>query len=936
MIFGLLKFLLASSVVLATEPKFSGLNASAITQLRHDLPHVFQGDFTYEEADEIIRHLLATGLYEKVQSLVDDQNQVHIQVQPFHTLKEIKISGQSKFSDSELNKLLDLKQGERFDRQAILLATEKIKQTYGESGYFNAIVEVNFEKLADEQVNVLINVNEGSPCVLRDMVIESSNRELNERLLGLRRLGKHPLLNTNEINKLRSKWEEFLLNHRYLKTELIGPEIRYNNAEKTEAHLIWRLTEPFRYDFLAFGNKQFTDLQVYNSMSLDTLEKGLSDPMGEVTGRIKNSYYRAGFANVDIETEVSDDLATFVRKIRLNISENERVRVNKIVISGRLSRDDIYYIDFIKNNSSRILRQGYYNKADYEIIFESLTNELHNQGYLRAKIQSSRLDYIEGKDKANLVIVIDEGPLTQIRTINYAGITAFSAHELNQHISVKPNSPLRLKNLEKSLDELKKFYQSQGYLEMRLLNESETLVQYNDRGTQADINYEIFEGPKVVIKSIHIEGNTFTKDDVILRTISLEPGQILTPELIEENEIRLNRLSIFSRASIRTAEENTNVSQRIVVIAVSEKDPATFKVGAGVNSERDLTLRGYMGYSHNNLWGSGRAISVRGEIKSHVIEKNYPQHEIVLGYLEPFLFGGRNKGKVSVTRSEKIFQTQTKFDLTQITTSNKLDFFLERDITRNTRLTWKVWSMDARREFELEDRCADNPNNKCQPEVLQIATIGPNLDIDRRDNPFMPTTGSYTNWTADFSDRWLGSSAGVNFIRTEGNHTQYLPLGSTNRYVWANSVRGGYVTNLSERPGSGVPVSQAFFLGGISTLRGFGGTKDIERLPPGWLLPVKKSTEKIINEDSYYYLIKSELRFTLFEEHGAVVFYDGGLVQVTGVKFDRPYRDAIGVGYRYNTPVGPLSVDIGFKISPRNDIHGKEDKYRVHFSFGTF
>lgn len=52
----------------------------------------------------------------------------------------------------------------------------------------------------------------------------------------------------------------------------------------------------------------------------------------------------------------------------------------------------------------------------------------------------------------------------------------------------------------------------------------------------------------------------------------------------------------------------------------------------------------------------------------------------------------------------------------------------------------------------------------------------------------------------------------------------------------------------------------------------------------------------------------------------------------SGYHFGRPYRDAIGFGYRYNTPVGPLALDLAFKILPEP----LEAPFRVHLSIGTF
>ena len=78
-------------------------------------------------------------------------------------------------------------------------------------------------------------------------------------------------------------------------------------------------------------------------------------------------------------------------------------------------------------------------------------------------------------------------------------------------------------------------------------------------------------------------------------------------------------ISGFSRADIRTLEEGTNVAERTLIITVAERDPGVFRFGAGVNNERNLTVRGFTGISYNNLRGTGRAVSTRVELKSNVV-----------------------------------------------------------------------------------------------------------------------------------------------------------------------------------------------------------------------------------------------------------------------------------------------------------------------------
>ena len=66
--------------------------------------------------------------------------------------------------------------------------------------------------------------------------------------------------------------------------------------------------------------------------------------------------------------------------------------------------------------------------------------------------------------------------------------------------------------------------------------------------------------------------------------------------------------------------------------------------------------------------------------------------------------------------------------------------------------------------------------------------------------------------------------------------------------------------------------------------------------------------------------------------YGGSLFYDGGMVKVSGLDISDNYRDAIGVGLRYITPVGSVNLEVGQKL----DRKANEDIQRVHFSIGSF
>src|SRR5262249_12889716 len=147
----------------------------------------------------------------------------------------------------------------------------------------------------------------------------------------------------------------------------------------------------------------------------------------------------------------------------------------------------------------------------------NLQIELRNQGFLRAKIMSSRVEFSDNHDFATVYLLLEEGAQTQIRALDFAGNKFFSGFELAGVTGLETNTPLKLNDFEASLDKLKNFYHDQGFLEMKLTNTPEDFIKYNDKGTQARINYQIYEGPRIRVHAISVEGNSQTVTPVILK-----------------------------------------------------------------------------------------------------------------------------------------------------------------------------------------------------------------------------------------------------------------------------------------------------------------------------------------------------------------------------------------------------------------------------------
>jgi outer membrane protein assembly factor BamA len=170
--------------------------------------------------------------------------------------------------------------------------------------------------------------------------------------------------------------------------------------------------------------------------------------------------------------------------------------------------------------------------------------------------------------------------------------------------------------------------------------------------------------------------------------------------------------------------------------------------------------------------------------------------------------------------------------------------------------------------------------------------------------------------------RWLGGDFDYREVSAEGRYFQ--AIGS--RAVVAVRGRAGSIDSAGPDD-TLVPFFKRYFLGGATNLRGW-GRYEVSPLSEG--LPIGGLT---------FMNFSTEVRVPLIGKLGAVLFLDGGNVWTDSWDFNLgDLRYDAGPGLRYNTPIGPFRLDVGWQINPIPGllVNGEPQKrpLRIHFSIG--
>jgi outer membrane protein assembly factor BamA len=208
-----------------------------------------------------------------------------------------------------------------------------------------------------------------------------------------------------------------------------------------------------------------------------------------------------------------------------------------------------------------------------------------------------------------------------------------------------------------------------------------------------------------------------------------------------------------------------------------------------------------------------------------------------------------------------------------------------------------------------------------QDRHVRLSTLSATFIRDTRDNVLDAHKGFYQTAELDFTPSALGSN--VDFARLLAQVAYYRNVGKN--IIWANSLRIGLQQPFK---GSHVPISEEFFSGGGSTLRGFplngaGPQRQIEICGTDQCFTTSVPTGGkqlfIVNSE---FRIPTPLPLPLMDKLGIALFYDGGNVyeRIGFHDFAANYTNTVGIGLRYATPLGPVRIDLGRNLNPEAGI----------------
>ena len=593
------------------------------------------------------------------------------------------------------------------------------------------------------------------------------------------------------------------------------------------------------------------------------------------------------------------------------------MQVKSITFNGVTAVDTDRLKDALATKASSILpwgRKRPFDRPRFEADLKRIQAFYADRGYPDARVTGFDVELNESQDAADITLTIAEGEPVVVSSIAFVGFDPIPADHLDD---LKTRAPLKVgqprdRQLvvlahEMAVNEL----QDHGFPYGRV-----TVGEDEPSAKQAVLTFTADAGKLAYIGEIEIAGNNSVSDRVIERQLTFQRGDLYRRTVIQDSQRRLYGMELFQFANIEAVNPELQPEEVPIRVTVAEGKHQRVNFGVGYGTEEKGRVDGE--YRHLNFFGAARSAGVHARWSS--LDRG-----LRLDFNQPYFFNHR----FSFGATGQQWRTFTPAYTSVITgakvaVTNRLSPSMSWAASfTNERLSSAI-AGDVLSDLTLRnDLIALGLDPTTGEQSGTLDAIGFDLQVSTADNILDARRGYQAAFHAEQAGRILPGDFSYFALSADGRH--YLPIGD--KVVIASRTQVGAVVAPLNDPKK-VPFSKKYFLGGATSLRGWGRYEVSPLSASG--LPLGGRSLLAISE---------EVRMGIRGKLSGVLFLDAGNVWADDWDIRLgDLRYAVGPGLRYQTPVGPLRLDVGYQLNPLEGllVNGEPQarRWRLHVSIG--
>ncbi|MFH1489198.1 MAG: outer membrane protein assembly factor BamA [Pseudomonadota bacterium] len=306
-----------------------------------------------EKLDKDLRAVFQMGFFKDVSVRTEDGPKgkiVIFDVLEKPSISKIAFTGNKKFGDKDLEKEIGIRTFSILNQNEVRQSINRLKEFYRQKGYYDVSIQDKIEPLPKNEISLIYQIDEGGKIYITKIEFQGNAKFTDDDLKDLMETSEKGLLslitNSGFLDKKKlefdlHKIEAFYHNHGYIKAKTGAPEIAHEKGQGLKITV--EIVEGDQYtvnqvnvegDLIKPADDLMKEIHI-NQEKFYNREVVRKDTLG-----LRSVYGDEGYAYAEVSPIIKENDQTHQVDITYRLSKGEKVRFERINISGNTRTRD--------------------------------------------------------------------------------------------------------------------------------------------------------------------------------------------------------------------------------------------------------------------------------------------------------------------------------------------------------------------------------------------------------------------------------------------------------------------------------------------------------------------------------------------------------------------------------------------------------------------
>jgi outer membrane protein insertion porin family len=325
---------------------------------------------------------------------------------------------------------------------------------------------------------------------------------------------------------------------------------------------------------------------------------------------IRDLYLDEGFIQAQVSSKVEAVDENFVNVV-FTISEGKRTTVKAILFEGNNYADDNTLKSLMGTKEVGLFQNGIFNEVTLIQDRQAILAWYRDRGYVDAKIARVNREIEEdpetGQNSLTISLIIEEGGEFTYGGIEFVGNKIFSTEELQERVRHEVGVVFQKARFDRDKQAIYDLYFGNGFI----FND----IRFEEIREENVLKYRvtIVEKSRAHIENIIIKGNTKTAEEVILRELPFEVGDVYSSSKIREGILNLYNTQYFDLVEPQSPPGSAEGLMDLV-INVEEAQTTNILLALAFSGVDQFPITGQVSWQDNNFRGLGQSLSLQASL----------------------------------------------------------------------------------------------------------------------------------------------------------------------------------------------------------------------------------------------------------------------------------------------------------------------------------